>query len=83
MPQDEIPADRDGEATHRCQECGAYWRLNQPLCTRDTGLKPGYPLHRPSWTLISKTCGKCCDLGDMLTVVALPIKGIDLGDTHE
>lgn len=72
-----VPADRDGEATHRCQECGAYWRLNQPLSTRDTGMKPGYPLHRASWTLISKTCGECCDNAEFPPLEALPIEGID------
>ena len=64
------------DATHMCVVCGAQWRLNQPLCTRDTGLKPGYPLHRASWTCVTpqpwrvfgdhlggqpSPCGPCCD----------------------
>lgn len=73
------------DATHTCVVCGALWRLNQPLSTRDTGMKPGYPLHRASWTLVSKTCGTCCDNEPMdgPNIVALPIPGINDGGSDE
>lgn len=68
------------DATHKCVVCHARWRLNQPLSARDTGMKPGYPLHRPSWTLVSATCGECCDMEAMdgPNIQPLPIDGIDM-----
>ncbi len=71
----------DTEATHECVVCGALWRLNQPLSTRDTGMKPGYPLHRASWTLVSAAAGDCCDMEPMdgPNIAALPIEGFDEG----
>lgn len=38
-------------ATHRCKLCGASWRLNPPTKVQPEG----------SWSLVSKSCGKCCD----------------------
>lgn len=57
------------QATHRCKICGALWRLWQPGEAKagDDG----------SWSLISPTCGKCCDnvaMGDQIEALAAPIK---------
>lgn len=46
------------DATHRCKVCGALWRWNTPSVVRDG-----------SWSLVSATCGKCCDnvaMGDQI-----------------
>jgi len=39
--------------THKCKICGAYWRL---------WLKEEVPYSETdSWSLISSSCGTCCD----------------------
>jgi hypothetical protein len=42
--------------THRCIECGATWRFWRK---EETGQKTD------SWSLSSRTCGKCCDMAPM------------------
>ncbi len=54
--------------THRCIECGAFWRFWNK---RDTGQK------KDSWSLRSRKCGQCCDTAPMGDQI-VPIVNKDL-----
>ncbi len=52
--------------THRCKVCGALW-LRHPA---EPEKYPGsHPFHQASWSLLSTSCGECCDnvvMGDQI-----------------
>jgi hypothetical protein len=45
------------DPTHKCTICGAYWKLYK-------GCLNNY-IYDDFWSLISPTCGDCCDNVDM------------------
>jgi hypothetical protein len=51
--------------THYCLICGALWSLNAALSPEEHQEKhcsnQNCPLLQESWSLISSSCGKCCD----------------------
>lgn len=55
-------------ALHRCKICGALWKLNLPSDVQPEG----------SWSLVSPTCGKCCD-NVAMGVQIEPVKDDDAG----
>lgn len=62
-------------ATHRCKVCGALWRLNPALAPEATGMPATYPLHFETWSLVSASCGKCCDnvaMGEQIEALGGP-----------
>lgn len=68
--------------THKCRVCGALWRVQLPMDT----LEPD-----ETWSLCSKTCGKCCDnvtMGEQIvpaesTDVLNALTNRDQGHGHE
>lgn len=52
--------------THRCKICGALWRLN---AADPVNFPPPHPFANGSWTLVSISCGKCCDNVEMGTQI--------------
>lgn len=65
-------------ATHRCKVCGALWRLNPGQPSK---YPPTHPFHDGTWTLVSATCGKCCDnvpMGEQIERLALDLRGGEL-----
>jgi hypothetical protein len=62
------------DATHRCKVCGALWRLCKGEPDKYRDLPADYPLSHDSWSLVSPTCGKCCDnvaMGDQIEYLPL------------
>jgi hypothetical protein len=58
--------DRSTIPTHRCKVCKALWRLNP---AEPEKYPPPHPFAKETWTLLSPTCGKCCDqevMGDQI-----------------
>lgn len=53
---------RGKQATHYCSQCGALWATLPPM----VGLPDG------GWTLVSNSCGQCCDNAPMAGQI-LPI----------
>lgn len=49
-------------ATHRCKVCGALWCLNP---AEPEKYPADHPFHRATWSLVSASCGKCCDSVEM------------------
>lgn len=58
--------------THRCEVCGAIWRLNEP-----TPSVAGTLGREPSWTLVSSKALQCCDNAEFPPLVSLPIPGVE------
>lgn len=62
----------DGKtATHYCNKCGALWRL---LSAEELPALGG------GWTLVSKTCGRCCDnevMGAQIVALTLSPRAVE------